>query len=81
MGHFADRQAINLHAFRAHGFAHRVANSASRIVIFDGDNRVVGSCGRFQQRVGIDGSNTEEIDDANGNALLLEDVVGLQSFC
>lgn len=80
VGNFADGKAYDLDAVRGDSFRNSIADAPGGPVILDGDDGVVGLAGRLDEGFGIDGPDAENVDDANGDTLLLEFVEGFQSF-
>ncbi len=75
-----DRKPADGHPGRCDRLADRVTDAAGRVMILDGDHDAVGRARGIAQRRCVDRLNGIHVDDADGNAVLLQLIVGLERF-
>ena len=73
-----NRQLMHFDAFWADRAEHCVSETTVRVMIFDGDHASVGGLCGLDQSIAVDGLHGIRVDDADGDALLRQQIVRLQ---
>jgi hypothetical protein len=69
MRNFAHRETIDPYSLWSNRLSDCVTDSAGGIVVFNGDDGVVGCSSGVEERVGVHGTHAEEVDDADRDTL------------
>src|SRR5205085_4714105 len=75
-----DRHFVYLYAFASHGGQYRIPEPTVRVVVFDGDQRIIRGARAGQQGGLIDRRHTVEVHHSDRDLLLREFIMGLQGL-